>query len=86
MGDSIDFWRVILADKVNGHLILYAGMKVPGEAWLQFKVEQKNDEWFLVQTTTFRPKGVLGRLYWYALIPFHIFIFQRMAKALAGFK
>lgn len=84
VGDSIDFWRVILADKDNGHLILYAGMKVPGEAWLQFKFEQKNHEWFLIQTATFRPKGLLGRLYWYALIPFHFFIFQKMAKALAG--
>lgn len=84
VGDSIDFWRVILADKENGHLILYAGMKVPGEAWLQFKIEQKNHEWFLVQTATFRPKGLLGRLYWYALVPFHFFIFQKMAKAIAG--
>jgi uncharacterized protein YbjT (DUF2867 family) len=84
VGDSIDFWRVILADKDNGHLILYAGMKVPGEAWLQFKLEEKNQESFLVQTATFRPKGILGRLYWYAFIPFHFFIFQKMAKALAG--
>lgn len=84
VGDSIDFWRVILADKEKGHLILFAGMKVPGEAWLQFKLEEKNHEWFLVQTATFRPKGILGRLYWYALIPFHFFIFQKMAKALAG--
>ena len=84
VGDSIDFWRVILADKDNGHLILYAGMKVPGEAWLQFKFEQKNHESFLVQTATFRPKGLVGRLYWYALVPFHFFIFQKMAKALAG--
>lgn len=84
VGDHIDFWRVILADKDNGHLILYAGMKVPGEAWLQFKLEEKNHELFLIQTATFRPKGVLGRLYWYALIPFHFFIFQKMAKALAG--
>jgi uncharacterized protein YbjT (DUF2867 family) len=83
-GDSIDFWRVILADKYNGHLILYAGMKVPGEAWLQFKIVQENLEWFIVQTATFRPKGILGRLYWYSLIPFHFFIFQKMAKALAG--
>lgn len=84
VGDSIDFWRVILADKEKGHLILYAGMKLPGEAWLQFKVEQKKKDWFLIQTATFRPKGILGRLYWYALIPFHIFIFRKMAKALAG--
>ncbi len=84
VGDSIDFWRVILADKDNGHLILYAGMKIPGEAWLQFKIVQKNHEWFLIQAATFRPKGLLGRLYWYALVPFHFFIFQKMAKALAG--
>lgn len=84
VGDSIDFWRVIVADKDTGHLILYAGMKVPGEAWLQYKIEQKNDEFFLVQTATFRPKGLLGRAYWYALVPFHFFIFKKMASALAG--
>lgn len=84
VGDSIDFWRVILADKQKGHLILYAGMKVPGEAWLQFQFEDREGVTYLVQTATFRPKGVLGRLYWYALVPFHFFIFHKMAKALAG--
>lgn len=84
VGDSIDFWRVMAADKDKGLLILYAGMKLPGEAWLQFHVEQKNREWFLVQKATFRPKGILGRLYWYALLPFHVFIFGKMAKAIAG--
>lgn len=83
-GDSIDFWRVILADKHKGHLILYAGMKIPGEAWLQFKLERDKQELFLVQIATFRPKGILGRLYWYGLIPFHFFIFRKMANALAG--
>ncbi len=80
VGDSIDFWRVIVADKATGHLILYAGMKLPGEAWLEFKVEDEN----LLQTATFRPKGILGRLYWYSLIPFHLFIFRKMANKLAG--
>lgn len=84
VGDSIDFWRVIFADKEKGHLILYAGMKLPGEAWLQFNVKEKDREWFLVQTATFRPKGILGRIYWYVLIPFHFFIFNKMAKAIAG--
>ncbi len=83
-GDSIDFWRVILADKNNGHLILYAGMKMPGEAWLEFKIEEKEGQEILVQTATFRPRGIKGRLYWYSLIPFHFFIFRKMAKALAG--
>jgi uncharacterized protein YbjT (DUF2867 family) len=84
VGDSIDFWRVILADKNHGHLILYAEMKLPGEAWLQFDFKEENNQLFLLQTAIFRPKGVLGRLYWYALIPFHFFIFRKMAKALSG--
>lgn len=84
VGDSIDFWRVILADKEKGDLILYAGMKLPGEAWLEFKVLQEDQQWFLAQIATFRPKGILGRLYWYVLIPFHFFIFKKMAKVLAG--
>lgn len=84
VGDSIDFWRVILADKEKGQLILYAGMKLPGEAWLQFKFSEDNDPPNLIQTATFRPKGILGRLYWYILFPFHLVIFQRMAEAIAG--
>jgi len=83
VGDSIDFWRVIVADKDKGHLILYAGMKVPGEAWLQFQFEQKKQDLYLVQTATFRPKGILGRLYWYTLIPVHYILFRKMIKALA---
>lgn len=84
VGDSIDFWRVIFADKNKGDLILYAGMKLPGEAWLQFNVKKRNQKWFLIQTATFLPKGILGRLYWYTLFPFHVFIFKKMAKAIAG--
>lgn len=84
VGDSIDFWRVIFADKSQGHLILYAGMKLPGEAWLGFNIKQENHDWVLIQTATFRPKGILGRLYWYALIPFHLLIFKKMAHVIAG--
>jgi hypothetical protein len=84
VGDSIDFWRVIFADKDHGDLILYAGMKLPGEAWLQFSFKKEDRDWFLIQTATFRPKGILGRLYWYGLTPFHYLIFNKMAKALAG--
>ncbi len=84
VGDSIDFWRVLLADKEKGHLILFATMKVPGEAWLEFHLEPKDNKWMLVQTATFRPQGVLGRLYWYTLVPFHMVIFQKMARAIAG--
>lgn len=77
-GDSIDFWRVIFASKSEGRLLLYAEMKLPGEAWLEFKVEGDK----LTQTATFRPKGLAGRLYWYSVLPFHGFIFKGMLKAL----
>lgn len=81
VGDSIDFWRVLKADEKEGHLILYAEMKLPGEAWLEFEIDEESQT--LTQTATFRPKGVLGRLYWYSLIPFHAIIFKNMAKSLA---
>jgi uncharacterized protein YbjT (DUF2867 family) len=84
VGDSIDFWRVLRADKDRGDLILFATMKVPGEAWLEFKLEQDANHWVLIQCATFRPKGVFGRLYWYSMAPFHFFIFRKMAKTLAG--
>lgn len=84
VGDSIDFWRVLQADKKSAHLILYAEMKLPGEAWLQFKIEHREGIDFLIQTATFRPKGVLGRMYWYSLAPFHFFIFKSIAKKIAG--
>jgi uncharacterized protein YbjT (DUF2867 family) len=86
VGDAIDFWRVLRADKVNADLILYAGMKLPGEAWLEFKIETQHEQDYLVQTATFRPKGLGGRLYWYAFWPFHLFIFSKMAKVIAGQK
>lgn len=79
-GDTLDFWRVLAADKENKRLLLYAEMKLPGEAWLEFKIVNKNGKNFLLQTATFRPKGLLGRLYWYSVLPFHYFVFNGLAK------
>ena len=79
-GETLDFWRVLLADKNNSRLLLYAEMKLPGEAWLEFKITDGN---LLEQTATFRPLGLLGRLYWYSVYPFHGFIFRGMLKKLA---
>ncbi|NIG54530.1 SDR family oxidoreductase [Chitinophaga sp. Cy-1792] len=81
-GDALDFWRVIVADKANKRLLLFAEMKLPGEAWLEFQINQKEEQSELVQTATFRPKGILGRLYWYSMLPFHYFIFNGMINAL----
>ncbi len=75
-GDSLDFWRVLYAGREEKRLLLYAEMKLPGEAWLEFKIDNN----FLVQTATIRPLGLWGRLYWYSVLPFHGFIFRGMIK------
>jgi len=75
-GDALDFWRVLLADKKNNRLLLYAEMKLPGEAWLEFKISENK----LYQTATFRPKGLFGRIYWYSILPLHNYIFNGMIK------
>ncbi len=77
-GDSLDFWRVIYVNKEAKKLLLYAEMKLPGEAWLEFKIEDD----ILYQTATFRPQGIAGRLYWYAVTPFHWFVFNGMISKL----
>jgi uncharacterized protein YbjT (DUF2867 family) len=79
-GESLDFWRVLYASRPNKRLLLYAEMKLPGEAWLEFAIKDQ----LLYQTATFRPKGVWGRLYWYASYPFHAFIFSGMARRVAN--
>lgn len=85
-GDTLDFWRVLAADKLNKRLLLYAEMKLPGEAWLEFKIVEKNTKHFLQQTATFRPKGLLGRLYWYSVLPFHFFVFDGMAENIIKYR
>ena len=80
VGDTVDFWRVLKADKKDKHLILFAEMKLPGEAWLEFKIEEVEKGPQLFQRATYRPNGILGRLYWYLLTPFHYFIFKSLAK------
>lgn len=77
VGESLDFWRVIDIQK-NERLLLYAQMKVPGSAWLEFKLK----EGLLIQSAYFYPKGVWGRLYWYTLIPLHHFVFTDMINSI----
>lgn len=81
-GDTLDFWRVLAADRPNGRLLLYAEMKLPGEAWLEFRVVRGPDGSRLEQTATFRPKGLLGRAYWFAVLPFHHFVFEGMIRGI----
>ena len=82
VGDSLDFWRVIYANKKEGRLLLFAEMKLPGEAWLEFKIVDGE----LVQTATFRPLGVAGRLYWYLVYPLHEIIFLGLIRKITNNK
>ena len=79
-GDALDFWRVLYASRAKKRLLLFAEMKLPGEAWMEFKIDDNN---ILHQTATFRPKGIWGRLYWITTSPFHYFIFNGMIRHLA---
>lgn len=84
-GEALDFWRVLVADREKRQLLLFAEMKLPGEAWLEFHVVRRKEGEFLRQTATFRPHGLAGRLYWYAVLPFHFFVFEGMAKGILTF-
>ncbi|WP_438968477.1 SDR family oxidoreductase [Nonlabens sp.] len=79
-GDALDFWRVLVADREGKRLLLFAEMRVPGEAWLEFEIDE-ND--VVHQTATFRPRGIWGRLYWFSMLPFHYFIFAGMLRHIA---
>jgi uncharacterized protein YbjT (DUF2867 family) len=81
-GEALDFWRVLIADKEQKRLLLYAEMKLPGEAWLEFRIMKLKNKLQLRQSAIFRPKGIWGRLYWYSVLPFHYFIFNGMIDAI----
>ena len=82
-GDAIDFWRVVSVRKPE-YLLLSAEMKLPGEAVLSFRLKPLDDgRTELQQVARFLPKGLLGILYWYAVMPFHHFVFNGMLRGIA---
>lgn len=82
-GDALDFWRVIRVEE-NRQLLLAAEMKLPGQATLEFRVEN-NDEGKtrLLQSARFRPRGLWGLIYWWAVCPLHAYIFGGMIARIA---
>lgn len=83
-GDALDFWRVTGLEE-NRHLALRAEMKLPGEALLSFDIVSSDHEdgrTKLVQTACFQPRGLFGLLYWYAVLPFHGFVFRGMLEGI----
>ncbi len=82
VGEALDFWRVE-AIEAPTLLRLRAEMLTPGEAWLEWRIEPDGHGSVLHQKALFHPRGLLGRLYWYGLIPFHALIFRRLCQRLA---
>lgn len=83
VGDALDFWRVDLYEPPH-RLRLRAEMKLPGRAWLEWKVEPEGSGSKLSQSAVYNPRGLWGRVYWYAMLPFHALIFGKMAARLAA--
>ncbi len=82
-GDALDFWRVLVANRERGRLLLYAEMRLPGEAWLEFELEHDADgRPSLRQTATFRPRGLAGRAYWLLVTPLHALVFGGLLRGL----
>ena len=82
-GDTVDFWRVESHEE-NALLRLYAEMKLPGRAWLQFEVEPLGSSGSRIrQTAIFDPVGLFGLAYWYALYPLHVMVFRGMLSGIA---
>jgi len=83
-GEALDFWRVEIVEK-NEKMRLLAEMKVPGKAWLEFESQkQDHHKTLLIVTAYFAPHGLSGFLYWYAMWPFHKFIFDGLTRRLAS--
>ncbi len=83
-GDPVDFWRVEVCEPPR-RLLLHAEMKLPGRAWLEFSVRPGSDGGSVLrQVARFVPRGLAGRVYWYALAPFHRFVFPAMARRLVA--
>jgi uncharacterized protein YbjT (DUF2867 family) len=81
-GDIVDCWQVE-ACEANHRLLLAARMKLPGRAWLEFRVDGQGSTSVIRQTAVFDPRGLLGRAYWYASYPVHRILFAGMLKQIA---
>jgi uncharacterized protein YbjT (DUF2867 family) len=84
VGDALDFWRVLYLTPQR-HLVLYAEMKLPGVATLEFKLSQEpNSTTRLEQIARFKPRGLLGLIYWFLVTPLHEYVFNGMLTSLAS--
>ncbi len=82
-GSTLDFWRVEVYEP-GRRLRLFAEMKVPGRAWLEFRAEPSGSSTVLRQIAQFEPRGLAGLLYWYVLSPIHELMFRGMLRRIAA--
>jgi uncharacterized protein YbjT (DUF2867 family) len=82
VGEALDFWRVEALER--GHILrLRAEMRLPGLAWLEFRVEPDGNGSRIFQRAIFRPRGIAGKLYWWSVWPFHGIVFEGMMRNMA---
>lgn len=82
VGEALDFWRV---DAIEPDLFrLHAEMRLPGDAWIEWRTDELDGRTCLVQRARYVPRGILGRLYWWAVVPFHVAIFPAMLRRIAS--
>jgi hypothetical protein len=82
VGDALDFWRVAALEE-DRHLLLRAEMKLPGDAWLEWRITDDEESRTLTQIALFYPRGLAGRLYWLLMKPAHGIIFGPMVRRIA---
>ncbi len=81
VGEPLDWWRVSDLEP-DRSLALHAEMRLPGEAWLEWSIEPVEGGSRIVQTARYRPRGLFGRAYWYAVVPFHSLVFPGMLRGI----
>lgn len=89
VGDGLDFWRVLDVQEEK-RLLLFTEMRLPGEGLLSLRINPRGTPadaatgTELMLSLYFRPRGIPGRLYWYAVTPFHTLVFMGMLRSIAA--
>lgn len=84
LGDALDFWRVVALER-GSLLRLRAEMRLPGDAWLELGVgRDAAGRTVYRQRALYHPRGLAGHLYWWAVAPFHAWVFGGMVRKIAA--
>lgn len=83
INDVVDFFRVEEIEE-NKRLLLRAEMKIPGRAWLEFSIKEEGLKRRLSVIAYYNTQSLSGKIYWYACLPFHHFIFKKLLTGIEG--